>query len=251
MANRTATDAQTVKGTNPQNLIERIVRDKIQASVYWKEHCFGLSAETLVDKAVSLKCVGGMVGEPAKPTHFICLILKMLQIQPDKDIVIEFIRNEDYKYVRLLGAFYMRLVGKPTEVYTYLEPLYNDFRRVRIQETSGNFSLAYVDTVVDEMLRTDHMFNTALPFIPIRRKMEEMGHLEPRVSLLDEQFQEEALQQLEAEAGQAAEEAAALQEVLAAATGPAELHRSLCRLFSPCGLDSGRSRSTHSSSDWF
>jgi pre-mRNA-splicing factor 38A len=86
-----------------QNLIEKIVRTKIYASVYWKEHCFGLSAEALIDKAVELKSVGGMVGEPAKPTHFICLILKMLQIQPDKDIIIEFIRNEDYKYLRLLG----------------------------------------------------------------------------------------------------------------------------------------------------
>ncbi len=46
-----------------------------------------------------------------KPTHFICLILKMLQIQPDKDIIIEFIRNEDYKYVRLLGVRVCRLAG--------------------------------------------------------------------------------------------------------------------------------------------
>ena len=34
----------------------------------------------------------------------------MLQIQPDKDIIIEFIKNEDYKYVRLLGAG-LRRVG--------------------------------------------------------------------------------------------------------------------------------------------
>jgi hypothetical protein len=34
---------------------------------------------------------------------------------------VEFIKNEDYKYVRLLGAFYMRLVGKPLDVYQYLE----------------------------------------------------------------------------------------------------------------------------------
>lgn len=56
-----------------------------------------------MDKAVRLSCVGGMVGEPQKPTDFICLVLKMLQIQPDKEIVIEFIKNDDYKYVRLLG----------------------------------------------------------------------------------------------------------------------------------------------------
>lgn len=34
---------------------------------------------------------------------------------------VEFIKNEDYKYVRLLGAFYLRLVGKPLDVYQYLE----------------------------------------------------------------------------------------------------------------------------------
>ena len=43
-----------------------------------------------------------------KPTPFLCLVLKMLQIQPEKDIVIEFIKNEDFKYVRALGAYYLR-----------------------------------------------------------------------------------------------------------------------------------------------
>lgn len=92
-----------VYGCKLQNLVEKITRNKIYASVYWKKDCFGLSAETLVDKAVELKYVGGMIGEPQKPTEFICLLLKMLQIQPDKEIVIEFIKNDDYKYVRLLG----------------------------------------------------------------------------------------------------------------------------------------------------
>lgn len=80
------------------------MRNKIYQTTYWKEHCFGLSAEMLVDKAVDLKAVGGCSGGFGKPTHFLCLALKMLQIQPDPDIIIEFIRNEDYKYVRLLGA---------------------------------------------------------------------------------------------------------------------------------------------------
>ena len=33
----------------------------------------------------------------------------------------EFIKNEEHKYVRMLGAFYLRMVGKPLEVYQYLE----------------------------------------------------------------------------------------------------------------------------------
>ncbi|KAF8068453.1 PRP38 [Scenedesmus sp. PABB004] len=222
MANRTDKDARSIHGTNPQNLIEKITRNKIYASVYWKKDCFGLSAETLVDKAVELKYVGGMTGEPQRPTEFMCLILKMLQIQPDKEIIIEFIKNDDYKYVRLLGAYYLRLVGKAYDVYTYLEPLYNDFRRVRLAQADGSFALAHVDEVVDDMLRRDYLFDVALPHIPLRHLLEKAGTLEPRVSLLDEDEVERAIAEAEAQAAEAAEETAAAREQLQAAAGAEE-----------------------------
>jgi pre-mRNA-splicing factor 38A len=38
--------------------VEYISRQKIYDSLYWKQECFGLSAERLVDKAVELKEVG-------------------------------------------------------------------------------------------------------------------------------------------------------------------------------------------------
>ena len=56
-----------------------------------------LLAEILVDKAMALDHIGGIYGGSIKPTPFLCLILKMLQIQPTKDIVVEFIKNADYK----------------------------------------------------------------------------------------------------------------------------------------------------------
>lgn len=43
MANRTVKDAVTVKGTNPQYLIEKIIRTRIYDSKYWKEECFALT----------------------------------------------------------------------------------------------------------------------------------------------------------------------------------------------------------------
>lgn len=98
MANRTDPLAKSIHGTNPQNLVEKIVRSKIYQNTYWKEQCFGLTAETLVDKAMELDHLGGTFGGNRRPTPFICLVMKMLQIQPDKDIVVEFIKNEDYKY---------------------------------------------------------------------------------------------------------------------------------------------------------
>jgi pre-mRNA-splicing factor 38A len=51
----------------------------------------------MVDKGMELRYIGGIYGGNVKPTPFLCLVLKLCQIQPDKDIVIEFIRQEDFK----------------------------------------------------------------------------------------------------------------------------------------------------------
>lgn len=59
------------------------------------------TAELVVDKAMELKFVGGVFGGNIKPTPFLCLTLKMLQIQPEKDIIVEFIKNEDFKWVHV------------------------------------------------------------------------------------------------------------------------------------------------------
>lgn len=100
MANATDPSALSVHGVNPQHLIEKIMRNRIYASVYWKEQCFGLTSETLVDKAIELAYFGGTFGGNQQPTPFLCLLLKMLQLQPEIEVVREFIQNEEYKYVR-------------------------------------------------------------------------------------------------------------------------------------------------------
>ena len=50
MANRTVKDARTVKGTNPQYLVEKIIRTRIYESKYWKEECFALSGICFIYK---------------------------------------------------------------------------------------------------------------------------------------------------------------------------------------------------------
>ena len=112
-----------------------ILRMKIYNTTYWKEHCFGLTSASVVEKAAQLRYVGapccspltgaeqeqalssgwpagGTYGGGRKPTEFMCLTLKLLQLQPDKEIVVEYIKNEDYKYVRLLGESAGRQASK-------------------------------------------------------------------------------------------------------------------------------------------
>ncbi|GAB2277383.1 hypothetical protein Dimus_012086 [Dionaea muscipula] len=191
MANRTDPLAKSIRGTNPQNLVEKILRSKIYQNNYWKEQCFGLTAETLVDKAMELDHVGGTYGGGRKPTPFMCLVMKMLQIQPEKDIVVEFIKNEDYKYVRILGAFYLRLTGSDPDIYLYLEPLYNDYRKLRLKKSDGQFLLSHVDEFIDELLTKDYSCDIALPRIKKRWNLETIGALELRRSALEDDFEEE------------------------------------------------------------
>jgi len=185
MANRTVKDAHTIKGTNPQYLIEKIIRTRIYDSQYWKEDCFALTAELVVDKAMELRFIGGVYAGNIKPAPFLCLVLKMLQIQPEKDIVVEFIKNEDFKYVRALGAFYLRLTGSSMDCYKYLEPLLNDYRKVRTQGRDGQFVLSHMDEFIDELLTSDRSCDVILPRIQKRNVLEESNDLEPRVSLLE------------------------------------------------------------------
>ena len=191
MTTQTDPLAKSVRGTNPQNMMEKITRDKVYAMTFWKEKCFAVSAETLVDLAVTdLTQIGGIYGGNNRATEFLCLTLKMLQIAPEREIVIEFIKNEDHKYARLLGAFYLRLVGNSAEVYRYLEPLLNDYRKVRRRVKSGGCELTTVDAFIDELLTKDFCCDIALPRLAKRFALEATGALEERKSLLEEEVGE-------------------------------------------------------------
>ena len=74
-------EVKAVSGTSESShlmMIDRIVRNKIFSCRYWKEECFGLTAESLVDKAIELEYIGGTYAGTRKPTAFICLIAKLL-----------------------------------------------------------------------------------------------------------------------------------------------------------------------------
>ncbi len=135
-------------------------------------------------KASSLKYAGGTGGPISAPTEFLCLVLKLLQIQPDMRIVRTLIKNEDFKYVRALGAFYLRLTGSAVEIHRMLEPLLNDYRKILILH-SGGWTISHMDEIIDGMLRDIHAFDMALPHLPKRITLEQRNVLKPRVSWLE------------------------------------------------------------------
>jgi pre-mRNA-splicing factor 38A len=96
-----------------------VIRARIYDSIYWKEQCFALTgehslghrrtfrryadssgqfmpAESIIDKAITLDSVGGVYGHQ-KPTEFLSLTLKLLTLQPEKAILLEYLRAEEFK----------------------------------------------------------------------------------------------------------------------------------------------------------
>lgn len=167
-----------------QNLVEYITKERVYNMPYWKANCFGLTAESLIDEAVKLRYVGGVFGGNAKASEFLCLLLKLLQIGPEMAVILEYIRQGDYKYLRCLGAFYLRLVGRPSDVYNYLEPLLSDYRKIRIRRKNGQFALSHVDEFVDSLLWNDYVCDVALPRLPPRNVLERENYIHPRKSPL-------------------------------------------------------------------
>src|SRR6266516_7508549 len=95
-----------IRGQNPATLFEKPVRERIVESYYWKESCFGVNEADIVDRVVeTVTFVGGVVGSGAgggKPSPFLCLAFKMLQLGVEEAIVRLMLEQEEFKFVYLI-----------------------------------------------------------------------------------------------------------------------------------------------------
>lgn len=82
-------------------------RQKVQ--LFTVAVCCALPAATICDKAVELHHVGGVHGANLHPTEFLSLLLKLLQLQPDESIVLEYINagTEDFKSVTAAPSLFV------------------------------------------------------------------------------------------------------------------------------------------------
>lgn len=181
-----------IRGDNPLKLFEKAVRDRIVDSYYWKEQCFGLNAATLLDRAVELTFIGGTYGASQRPTPFLCLAFKLLQLTPEREIIEYYLNQagEGFKYLRALAAFYVRLAfEKDEDIYTTLEPYLADFRKLK-RRTRDGWQLTYMDQFIDDLLVKSRVCATTLPKINPRLFLEDEDRLEARVSGLGDELDE-------------------------------------------------------------
>ncbi|KAK4230914.1 Pre-mRNA-splicing factor 38A [Podospora fimiseda] len=176
----------TPNGFNPATILEKAVRERIIDSYFYKEQCFAINEADIVDRVVSyVEFIGGVTGVTQKPTPFLCLAFKLLQLAPSDEILDEYLNfgGEKFKYLRALAVFYIRLTRQDKDVYTKLEPFLEDRRKLKRKGRNG-MSLTFMDSFVDDLLTKDRVCATSLWKMRKRDILEDLEVLEPRVSPL-------------------------------------------------------------------
>ncbi|KAK4069248.1 hypothetical protein Trihar35433_5827 [Trichoderma harzianum] len=183
---RGSSAALAPNGLNPATIMEKAVKDRIVDSYFYKEQCFALNEADIIDRVVEhVNFIGGTHGASQKPSPFLCLAFKLLELAPSDAILDEYLSygGEHFKYLRALACFYVRLTRQPKDVYQTLEPFLEDRRKLRRKARAGT-SLTYVDEFVDDLLTKDRVCATSLWKMPKRETLEDLEMLEPRVSPL-------------------------------------------------------------------
>ncbi|KAL2023529.1 hypothetical protein VTK56DRAFT_2137 [Thermocarpiscus australiensis] len=247
---RGSTGPLAPNGLNPATIMEKAVRERIVESYFFKEQCFGVNEADIVDRVVEhVNCVGGVYGIAQRPTPFLCLAFKLLQLAPSDAILDEYLHfgGDKFKYLRALAAFYIRLTRPDRDVYTKLEPFLEDRRKLRKKGRNGT-TLTYMDVFVDDLLTKDRVCSTSLWKMRKRDILEDLEILEPRVSPLG--TLEDLLEEEEDAAMQNGDDANANgQAEDSGSVGSRSRTRSRSRSSSRSGSRSARERSDHDRMD--
>ena len=184
---RGSSAALAPNGLNPATIMEKAVKDRIVESYFYKEQCFALNEADIVDRVVEhVRFIGGTSGVAQKPSPFLCLAFKLLELAPSDEILAEYLAfgGDHFKYLRALACFYVRLTRPAKEVFQFLEPFLADRRKLRRKAREGRTRLMYVDAFVDELLTQDRVCATSLWKMPSREVLEDLEVLDPYVSPL-------------------------------------------------------------------
>ncbi|KAJ8069231.1 hypothetical protein OCU04_002897 [Sclerotinia nivalis] len=173
-------------GLNPATILEKPVRERIVDCYFWKDQCFALNEADIVSRVVShVTFIAGTYGDSQRPSPFLCLAFKLLQLGPSDEILQEYMGygGEKFKYLRALALFYWRMTRQAKDVFMVLEGYLDDRRKLRRKTRTGT-TLTFMDQFVDDLLTKDRVCGTTLWKMPKREILEDLEVLEPRISPL-------------------------------------------------------------------
>ena len=116
-------------------------REKIVRSQAWN----AVVAKPLlwvVEQAIDLEVVGGFSGPLQRPHLFVCLVFRALQILPKPELVMEMLRQDTHKYLRVFALCIVRLIGNVEMIKEARNIVEEDYRKIRVHRDVNSLSSA-------------------------------------------------------------------------------------------------------------
>ncbi|SGZ47793.1 CIC11C00000004546 [Sungouiella intermedia] len=176
---------------NKAHLVEPIIRHTIQDSLFYKQHLYLTNELTIVPVVVNLVHYIGGTNSSGRPSPFLCCLLRMLELEPDQDIISLYLRQNGYnefKYLTALTLLYCRMVAAPKAVFTLFDEYIVDYRRLRfrlklpqfVNDLPVHYIVIHMDEWIDSMVENERVVDLALPYLPPRQMLVQKGEVDPR-----------------------------------------------------------------------
>lgn len=190
---------------NKGNLIEPIIRHRIQDSIFYKQHLYLTNESTILPVIIDhVKYISGS-DSSNRPSNFICCLFRLLELEPTKEIINVYLTQlnfNEFKYLTALTLIYIRLVFKNEDIYTIFDSYFKDFRKIRMKlknpifdlnQIPKNFKISYIDEWVDELLTKDRVIDLILPRLVSRLTLVQRGLIGPRKYYVEEEKEENSV----------------------------------------------------------
>ncbi|KAG7665321.1 uncharacterized protein J8A68_001009 [[Candida] subhashii] len=178
---------------NKAHLIEPIIRHRIQDSIFYKQYLFLSNESTILPIIIDqVKYIFGTESN-GRPSPFLCCLLRLLELEPKKEIIGAYLTQmgyNEFKYLTALSLIYIRLVYPSQEIYEIFDGYFKDSRKLRMKlkspifdEKSGlpvRYKLTHMDEWVDHLLTKERVIDIILPRLIPRIVFVQQDILPPR-----------------------------------------------------------------------
>lgn len=86
----------------------------------------------VIEQLIEIPFLGGITGPQQKVELFLCLVFRLLQIQPPPPIILEMLQQDAHKYLRVGAMMFIRLLGSVPLLREAREVGLNDYRKIRV-----------------------------------------------------------------------------------------------------------------------
>ncbi|CCG21229.1 Fgr16 protein [Candida orthopsilosis Co 90-125] len=186
---------------NKSYLVEPIIRHRIHDSIFYKEHLYLTNESTILPIITQHVHYISGVDSVGRPSPFLQCLLRLLELEPSKEIInvyLDQLSYSEFKYLTALALLYVRLVFPSEEVYNIFDQHAQDYRKLRVKLKTPQFDamqrpihykLGYMDEFIDGLLTQERVVDLILPRLIPRLSLVERGLVAPRQYFIGDEMQ--------------------------------------------------------------